>query len=666
MSLIAPSTPDSADAASLDMSGTGAGPASIDVFDVLHAVGTPSPHCAAMLDCLPVMFEAAGSSVTVTLHEHLDISWCAEHAGSLVLIFVDAPARALLTASASVQAEAVTSALSRWQEVATQALKMAHQHPQRCVLVDVASLPGDIGRLFSELGLPMPVKPVDPRPVEAGRSDAVESILADRLAALDPSYETLYEDLRMSCRWPLALACLPSSAPDVMAALPAYRALVARCRELEPRAAEAESLLQQQELLMRQVHQLEETAASLHSNVGDLTRQEKNRAASAARLQALAQERETAMSDSRRRFQAIIQERETALEESRRRSQALAHEREVAWEEARRLQEQDRVRESACRLRTAGMELPLRADGMRLVGSVDTGDHRHLEFSLATLVVGSRTVSNLHLRLLQHLGRPGMALFATADGSPILGQWETHGEELGRAFMLVVPSDTRGEALLSRMGTTDWRLVRTLARAVALEISSGYEDLPTAWRTAASRLNGQLEALPARLRYDTLSAQAGPSDGPSIAIDVSMVDVLFGSTSLGDVGLRWWPSRNGSEGRLAMLARADAAELPMGSWPVQNGGLLEAEYIVPLGGRWSAAAWAALPGRDKEVLLCLLDALPEAARHAPDEAIPAGWTREGLGEAARQFNDGVRKTLRSVALRDRVSLLWRRATMRDR
>jgi hypothetical protein len=104
----------------------------------------------------------------------------------------------------------------------------------------------------------------------------------------------------------------------------------------------------------------------------------------------------------------------------------------------------------------------------------------------------------------------------------------------------------------------------------------------------------------------------------------------------------------------------------MGSWPVQPGGLLESEYVVPLGGRWSATEWAALPGPDKEMLLSLLDALPEAVRHAPDEALPAGWTRESIGGAARQFNDGVRKTLRSVALRGRVSLLWRRATTRDR
>ena len=318
------------------------------------------------------------------------------------------------------------------------------------------------------------------------------------------------------------------------------------------------------------------------------------------------------------------------------------------------------LRERAYRPGAPGPGLKLSAEGVRLTGRVDAGDHRHLDFSLSRLVVGERTLVNLHFRLLEHHGRPGLALFATGKGQQVLGQWEAHGREAGQEFMLLVPSDARGQALLQRMGTSDWRLVCTLSQLASLELSAGHAELPAGWRTVASRLGRQLSALPPRLRYNgvTVRSAGGAATG---AVDIAFVEPLFGASPLGALKLRWWPSADASGTRLQALAPGDGDEVALASWPAAAGGLLQAEYEFPLGAAWSRVQWTALPPWDRELLLALLDALPGIAPQTTQDALPPGFSPESLAQAAARLNASTRRALRLSRVRLLATRAWRAA-----
>ena len=584
----------------------------------VHAVGTPSPRCAALLRSLPAALYGGGRPVPVTVHAGAeDTPWQpAPEADTLLLVFIDAPGRALAPSRTTGADPDLQAALVDWRDVATLALRSAHRYPRSCVLVDVAVERPDLDELFATFGLTTTGEglPLEQAP-DVG--DAVDAILADRAAAMDPANDVLYEELRVSCRWPAATPASTDEKADVLGALIAYRASMARRHDGEAQAAQIVSLTQEQELLIQQVQQLEKVATSLQSKLAGL----------------------------------------------RGERQVPAEERDRALNEARLLRREGTLRERVYRPGAPGPGLRLRAEAMRLLGQADSAEHRHLDFSLPSLVVGERKLTNLRVRLLDHHGRPGLGLFAPADGLPLLGQWETHGEEAGRAFMLLIPSDPRGRALIQHMGTSDWRLVCTLAQALSLELSNGHERLPAGWRTVASRLGRQLSAQPPRLRYDQVVVKA-PADGPEGALEVSLADAVFGAYPLNSLRLRWWPTREARQARLQALAPPDGEEVSLASWPSATGGLLESEYTLPVGASWSMAGWAALPSWDRELILALLDALPGAARQAAQEALPSGWTRDALADAAGQLNGSTRSAQRLSRWRQTAARLWRRSGAR--
>lgn len=582
----------------------------------VHTVGTPSPRWSALQSILPAALRCESHTVPLSVHVNAsDVSWEPSNS-SLLLVFVDTPAAALETTRSVDTRDALLSVLKHWRDLVSRALQTAHRHPRHCVLVDIAVPPCDLAQLFASIGF------VAPAGIEADPSieesfDAVEALLADRAALVDPSHDTLLEELRVSCRWPATPAPAPVVLPDVLDALLQYRASEDGRDEFEASASQISTLTQERELLVQQLQQLEQLATSLQSKIASLQNE----------------------------------------------GRVPAQERDKALDEARHLRHEGLLRERVFRPGSAVAGLRLRAETMQLHGHVDTGDHRHLDLVLPQLVVGDRMLVNVHLRLLDHLGRPGLALFAGANGQSILGRWEVHGKEGDRAYMLLVPSDERGRALLQQMGTSDWRLVCTLAQAVAVELSHGHEQLLAGWRTVASRLGRQLSALPPRFRYNEASLQTS-SDGAAGAVEIVIADPLFGANPLGSLKLRWWPSRDVKAARLLVLAPADGAEVALASWPPLPGGSLQPEHTLPVGQAWSPSAWSAMLPWDESLIRALLDALPGIAEQATQDVLPAGWTREAMVEAARQLNRVTHRALKVSKLRQAAARLWRRVGRR--
>jgi len=619
--------------------------------DAVHAMGTPSQRCMNLLRRLPSSLDHRGRSLQVTVHASPDAEYWASQAEptGLVVVLVDAPARALLAAGPDGSSTDPMSALARWCDFAARALQFAHRRPEHCVLVDISARSDGVQEMLRELGLSAPDAIDDSDHPVKDDPDPIDIILAERLASLDPGCSALYEELRISCRWPTAMPAPATEASDTVNALLAHRALVARCQDLQKQAAQLDSLRQEQDLLLRQVRELEELTRALHSKATAAERSEVSLGKKVAGMEARTASLQTQVTEMTERLRAA-QAASTAQLES------MRIEREGALDDVRRLKSEavDLVRTH--RLASRGPGLQIRADGLELRSRVDDGDHRHLDFTLEALAVGARRIVDLRFRLVEHRGRPGLVLFAQHDGLPSLGQWEPHGEEGGASFMTLLPSEERGESLLRRMATSDWQVIRGLVNAVWLELSRDEAGSLTRWRAVAGRLNCQLDALPPRLRYDAMSVRPASAQ----ALDVSLLNALFGDKSLGDMNLRWWPSRSGEQAGLTALAPADGAEPPLASWPSQPDGLLRPEYALPVGSCWSPAAWLALPERDKAILLSVLDGLSGVAGHMSPDAPLTEWTIDATAEAARQLNRATRRSERVLQLRRTVSRLWRR------
>jgi hypothetical protein len=279
----------------------------------------------------------------------------------------------------------------------------------------------------------------------------------------------------------------------------------------------------------------------------------------------------------------------------------------------------------------AGLGLSrLQVEHIRSEPGSDEPPHRHLRLRLEGVSASGGRWSTLDARLVEHVGRPGLALFADGTGRKPLSAWQVGGHENGREFMLLVPSDAHGARLLQPMGSADWRLVTGLAELAQHHV----QTLPISgpWRTVAARLCRQLVDLPARLRYDALST--APTGPQSATFEVRIGEATFGTRALGEIVLRW----DAQGERLHWQAPNDVMRLPLASWPVEPDGALAPALSLPLGSKHPFAAkrafWSALGPLDRDLVLGVLDALRGAARQIPSTAMhdlarcAAGWRWE--------------------------------------
>lgn len=627
-----------------------------EVFNFLHAVGTPSPRCRSVLATLPDVLKRVGSGVPITVSTSPDDAGCTVEPddGLLLVAFVDAPGCALMAVESCDVAAEADVALRQWHECATRLLELARRRPDRCILVDVASLShsyADAQALLLELGLSYADPDAGQHTLVERWEDDVQTILADRVAAADPVLDELYEELRLSCRLPIAAPSPLLDRSDILTAWAGYRQRQASQDELELRAAKARLMAQEQDLLVAQIRQLEEMVTWLQAKASkaegllraeilQLKQQLQAREAEAAPLQALRVEVG--------QLKQQVQSRSTEVAQW----QSLASGREAALDQCRA-----QVRAHLLGMRHA--QQCLSVDGLRMLGRVDTGDHRQLDFSIDTLEVGARSFSGLRFRLIEHLGRPGLVVFAVSDGTAPLGQWQSHGEEAGCSLMLLVPSEERGDAVLRRMGTSDWQLVRVLVRAVAVELAGQQGESVPGWRANVARLERQLDALPASLRYDAVTAKPVLEE-PGRAVDITFVNALYGERPLGELSLRCGPWQHGGKVQLAVFLSADGLSPALASWPAQPGGVLLPSYLLPVGQGWSARAWAGVPPGDRALILALLDALPGAVLQIPPNVLPSGWTPEAMSDTARQLNRATRRSETVLKARRVAGRFWPR------
>jgi hypothetical protein len=109
------------------------------------------------------------------------------------------------------------------------------------------------------------------------------------------------------------------------------------------------------------------------------------------------------------------------------------------------------------------------AQAVEIHDSHEQQPHRHLNIQIEDLrATDMPNLQTLHLRLVEHYGRPGLAMFenARSSGNKLWSFWEETGSEAGRAYMLVVPSDRSGDRTLQAAKGQDFYLLKFLVQSI--------------------------------------------------------------------------------------------------------------------------------------------------------------------------------------------------------
>jgi hypothetical protein len=270
------------------------------------------------------------------------------------------------------------------------------------------------------------------------------------------------------------------------------------------------------------------------------------------------------------------------------------------------------------------------------------------------------------VRLLEHQGRPGLAIMSAAGVQRLVSAWQADGTEGDADFMLLIPEDELGRQRLQHLGTTDWATVTALAECLQDQVARQPAGQVARWRVTAARLSAQLGEWAARFRYDGLTLHSEP--GYDHRHTVTFRQASAGHRRFGDVTLHWDSEPDADAARVPLRLQAPVAPelLVLGAWPVASKGTLDPTFAIPVGDALARSkkrlGWSLLPDADQRRLLSMLDALAAAAQLAPSAA-----ERARLQTQARTLHADARRTLRSIRLQaalQRASRLVRRPGQR--
>jgi hypothetical protein len=524
------------------------------------------------------------------------------------LVFADSPVDALCAWLQSGAEGSPREALQRWGESVRAILRLVQRQGPRCLLLSTAEARRDPQTLAEAandwLGRPeLTLLAADAAQV-ASEADPLARAIAALLVQADGAARQLWQQLH---------ACTVPLCADAGEAADSELGFNLR-RDLAPGPALA---------------RYRELTAAMQALGGEL---EQSRRASEAAEQAL-QERLAAP--------AVNPATQAALDDLRQENGLLLLQLQQVQEELehyvfenRKLQDR-RAAAAPAAVGAATLE------ALDVGPSQDPPPHRGLDLVARNLRHGQRCFARLRLRLVEHLGRPGLAVFgagpdemATGDAA-LFSTWSKSGQEDGQAFMLIVPSDHAARDLLLRLPRTDWELLEGLVAEIGRHLRGSQRAALAGWAAVAQRLQHQLGELPPRLRYDDLEVDVSGS-GKEARIRARFRKALFGARRFERIELRWQPT---APPVLELLLPAGDTLPPLSNWPVTEQGQPAASWRLPVGAGLSAQKardWASLSAGDRDLLLALCDALPGVPQRLP-AGDSAGISRQALDTQARRL-----------------------------
>jgi hypothetical protein len=154
----------------------------------------------------------------------------------------------------------------------------------------------------------------------------------------------------------------------------------------------------------------------------------------------------------------------------------------------------------------------------------EIGEHQHINYKLKGITHLGRKFSQLDVRIVEHRGNPGVLIMEpNAEERPFYA-WEKHGEENGRGFMLIIPSDIKGEEWLIRATTNDVLLIKDIIIYIMKN-----EILNDKWYNLCKYNIIDLENIPTRVHYDNvIKSERNTSEIKAKVINPSINNKLIG------------------------------------------------------------------------------------------------------------------------------------------
>jgi hypothetical protein len=543
------------------------------------------------------------------------------------VVWVEHPGRALANwLVASESGEDPCRILNLLSSATAELLQFVQRHRERCLVVDVDDALSHPQQLAERLLAWQLRRPVPMNLTVTPSADALAQIVGAQWAAADEALMRANEHLSASC---------------VMLQGSGYLDLL----EPDPASLVADAVDLYRERLLRQIRAYD---ALLTERDNAFAEAESDR----QRAEHLASEHE----ELKRKAADLAMEREK-LEK---RAAAASQDAEAVLLQLHRLQEKVAQEFLVVPAGASGVGLAPAHRHVVRIGAVDPGAAaetaplRGLTLNLLDVKSAGRSYEQLTVRLVEHHGRPGLAVFeAGATAAKPLRTWVPTGEKSHRAFMLFVPDDPASRERLVGLGTGDWRFVHGLALAIDRHLQTSSPAVAPRWAVIAKRLVKRFEGLPASFRFDAIDVSSQqPQSG---ALRITFREVSFGQQEAASLPLIWRANAGDAPDGIELLALEEFGGNPtLQGWPVEDDGTWSAHWKLPITGaseRQRAEAWAKMTRDDKDMLLGVLAALPAAVRRAVELGVIAPERSEPLGAAAADALRDANRLMRGSRLR---------------
>ncbi len=599
------------------------------------------------------------------------------------LVFVDNPAAGLAAALAAGETDDPLQWLSAWCAGARRVLRQVQRAEARCLLVDADEArcdPAGLARVCQQRFGSVLTAPAAP---DFPTADPLSLALGQALAFADRGVQALYSELQASCALfdadkAVAFDGAVGLQIDAGAAAKRLRELhlaeqalvqsdeeLVGLRLLSANGAAATQLREElkasgeeNELMLAQLHQVQEelevyylrcreleAGAALAVPVDELRAAQQEAAQAAEELAALRAHAD-AQAVAEQQKAGELAAAHSAIDQHIKELRAASEENELMLVQLHQVQEElehyyleCRRLEGAASTVTSAAQIDLSIDQVQPVTERSTHPHRELTFTLQKVKVGERTLPEARVRLVEHHGHPGLVVFANAQGAQLLTAWRQSGQEDGRPYMLLVPSDAGSAPVFDAMDSTDWLVTLALVSVLERRLTDPVLLLAPHWQQLARRLREQLQEMPRRFRYGSLVVSPVGEPGSGL-LAFNFGQVHCGARQLPQLTVHWCPL--GPQAGLELLCGPDAVP-PLPSWPDDELGVVPDRLRLPLGhslSKQERRLWRqrVTPG-DLDFVRALLAVWPQALLRVPPDLLGGEAQAQRLTQAAASLTN---------------------------
>jgi DNA repair exonuclease SbcCD ATPase subunit len=184
-----------------------------------------------------------------------------------------------------------------------------------------------------------------------------------------------------------------------------------------------------------------------------------------------------------------------------------------------------------------GGNLSLNVESVTRGAFHEQGPHRYCNLTLGGVDLFERRWDRMDLRLVEHHGNAGLMVFKPLSGGSPFYSWKQDGEEGGRPFQLIIPSNSASKKWLVAAPASDLVLAQECAAFLVsdLAINGVPPGSQLDWLDVAKRLLNQILDIPERFRYDSVKILSVKLHGNPITIDFEIRNAYYRQELLGDI-----------------------------------------------------------------------------------------------------------------------------------